>query len=185
MRWLNEPGTWSVTDDGVLSVTADPDTDFWRTTHYGYVTDSGHVYGADLTGDLDLRVVVRGAYAEQYDQAGAMIRVDDHYWLKTGVEFVDGRARFSTVVTLGYSSWTVAELPAGCAEVGLRLARRGDSVEVRYLADGRCDDADAMNLAAVAYLPPGRPVLAGVMCAAPTGRGFTVTFRDLSVGPPD
>jgi regulation of enolase protein 1 (concanavalin A-like superfamily) len=184
LRWLNVPRQWSVADD-VLTVTADPDTDFWRTTHYGYVTDTGHVYGADMSGDFDLRVLVRGAYAEQYDQAGAMIRVDDQYWLKTGIEFVDGRARFSTVVTLGYSSWAVAELPAGCTEVGLWLARRGDSVEVRYLAGSQSDSADAMNLAAIAYLPPGRPVLAGAMCAAPTGRGFTVSFHDLSVRPAD
>ena len=184
MRWLNEPGQWSLADD-VLTVTADPDTDFWRTTHYGYVADNGHVYGADLSGDFDLRVVVRGAYAEQYDQAGVMVRVDDQYWLKTGIEFVDGRARFSTVVTLDYSSWAVAELPGGCTEVSLQLARRGDSVEIRYRAGNRPEDAGAMNLAAVAYLPPGRPVLAGPMCAAPTGRGFTVSFHELSVEPAD
>jgi regulation of enolase protein 1 (concanavalin A-like superfamily) len=184
MRWLNEPRQWSVSED-VLAVTADPDTDFWRTTHYGYVTDSGHLYGADISGDFDLRVVVDGAYAHQYDQAGAMVRVDDQYWLKTGIEFVDGRACFSTVVTNGYSSWAVAELPVGCTKVGLRLARRGDSVEVRYLAGDRYEHADAMNLAAVAYLPPGRPVLAGAMCAAPTGGGFAVSFHDLSVVPTD
>jgi len=182
MRWLNEPREWSVADD-VLTATADSNTDFWRTTHYGYVTDNGHVYGADMSGDFDLRVMVRGAWAEQYDQAGAMVRVDDQFWLKTGIEFVDGRARFSTVVTLGYSSWAVAELPAGCAEVDLRLARRGDSVEVRYMAGNRSDDADAMTLAAVAYMPPGRPVLAGAMCAAPTGRGFAASFHGLSVTP--
>jgi uncharacterized protein len=178
------PRQWSAADD-VLTVTADPATDFWRTTHYGYATDSGHVYGTDVSGDLDLRVVVRGAYAEQYDQAGAMIRVDDEYWLKTGIEFVDGRVRFSTVVTLGYSSWAVAELPAGCTEVGLWLGRRGDSVEVRYKAGSDSDSDSAMNLAAIAYLPPGRPVLAGAMCAAPTGPGFTVSFHDFSVMPAD
>jgi uncharacterized protein len=184
MRWLNEPRQWSETGE-VLTVTADSDTDFWRTTHYGYITDSGHLYGADMSGDFDLRVVVRGAYAEQYDQAGAMVRVDDLHWLKTGIEFVDGRARFSTVITLGYSSWAVSDLPAGCTEIGLALARRGDSVEVRYAAGDRCDDPASMELAAVAYLPPDRSALAGVMCAAPEGPGFTVSFRSLSVLPAD
>lgn len=182
MRWLNEPRQWS-TDNDLLTVTADAGTDFWRTTHYGYVTDSGHLFGADVSGDHDLTVVVSGNYAEQYDQAGAMIRVDDGHWLKTGIEFVDGRARFSTVVTLEYSSWSVADLPSESTEVALLLARRGDSVEVRYLAGDRVADPADMELAAVAYLPPGRPVLAGAMCAAPTGSGFTVSFRGLAIAP--
>jgi hypothetical protein len=182
MRWLNEPTSWSAADD-VLTVTADPDTDFWRTTHYGYVADSGHLYGDDVTGNFDLTVVVSGAYVDQYDQAGAMVRIDDRNWLKTGIEFFDGRARVSTVVTLGYSNWTVAELPDGSSDICLRLARRGDSVEVRYLAGDRPADPDTMNLGAVIYLPPGRPALAGAMCAAPKGRGFTVSFRDLSIRP--
>lgn len=180
MRWLNEPARWSVSGD-VLSVTPDAHTDFWRTTHYGYVRDTGHVYGADLTGDFDLAVRVRGAYADQYDQAGAMVRVDEGHWLKTGIELVDGRMRFSTVVTIQYSSWAVADLPPETAELSLLLARRGDSVEVSYRADGAANEPAAMKLAAVAYLPPGRPVLAGAMCAAPSGRGFPVSFHDLTI----
>jgi len=180
VRWLNEPAHWSVSDD-VLTVTAEAGTDFWRTTHYGYVRDTGHVYGADLAGDFDLAVWVRGAYADQYDQAGAMIRVDEAHWLKTGIELADGRMRLSTVITLEYSSWAVADLPPRIAELGLLLARRGDAVEVRYLADGGTRDPAAMELAAIAYLPPGRPVFAGAMCAAPSGGGFTVSFHDLTI----
>lgn len=182
MRWLNEPKQWSAAGDA-LTVTADAGTDFWRVTHYGYVTDSGHLFGADTTGDFDVSVVIKGGYADQYDQAGVMIRIDDRHWLKTGVEFVDGRPRFSTVVTLEYSSWAVADLPPGSTELGLLVARRGDSVEVRYLAGDRIADPAAMNLAAVSYLPPSQPALAGVMCAAPTGNGFTVSFRELAITP--
>jgi uncharacterized protein len=175
--WLNEPATWSETDDE-LTVTADPGTDFWRTTSYGYIRDTGHVYGEHVDGDFDLSVQLRGAYAAQYDQAGVMVRVDERRWLKTGIEYFDGRPRLSTVVTLDYSSWSVGELPAGTTELGLQLARRGDAVEVRYLADGA-----GPELAAVVYMPPGG-VLAGAMCAAPEGDGFEVRFRGLSIAKP-
>ena len=176
MQWINEPAHWSAAD-GVLTVTADGGTDFWRTTHYGYVRDNGHVYGDAVAGDFELRMLVRGAYAQQFDQAGAMVRVDERHWLKTGIEFVDGRIRFSTVITLLYSSWTVADLPAGTGDLRLELARRGDAVEIRYGVDG-----DASDLAGVVYLPPGR-ALAGAMCAAPEGSGFEVSFHDFVITP--
>jgi uncharacterized protein len=178
VEWLNEPARWS-RDAGVLSVTAGAGTDFWRTTEYGFIRDNGHLYGETMTGDFSLSVRVRGAYAAQYDQAGAMVRVDERRWLKTGIEFVDGVMHFSTVVTHDYSSWAVADLPADTAEIALLVTRRGDAVEVRYSLDGAGD----AKLAALAYLPPDVPVLAGAMCAAPEGDGFPVTFHDLTITP--
>jgi uncharacterized protein len=132
-----------------------------------------------MTGDFSLSVRVRGAYAAQFDQAGAMVRTDKRHWLKTGIEFVDGVMNFSTVVTHDYSSWAVSGLPAGTAEIALLVTRRGDAVEVRYSLDG----ADDARLAALVYLPPDAPVLAGAMCAAPDGGGFPVTFHDLTITP--
>jgi len=179
MEWLNEPASWQRTGD-VLTVSVDPGTDFWRETGYGYVRDSGHVYGEVLGGDLDVSVRVRCTLGVQYDQAGVMLRADERTWLKTGMEFFEGRPRLSTVLTLGRSSWMVTDLPAGTDDIVLRVSRRGDAVEVRYvLEDGPAE------LAALAFLPPGREVLAGVMGAAPEGSGFRVTFQDLRITEPD
>ena len=175
MQWLNEPSAWSEQGSDLI-VTADAATDFWRITGYGYVRDNGHLYGEMVAGDFDLSMRVRGSYAEQYDQAGAMVRVDERRWLKTGIEYFDGRMRFSTVVTLGYSSWALADLPQASGELSLLLSRRGDAVEIRYGVD---DGPHA--LAAIAYLPPDDEVIAGAMCAAPEGSGFQVTFRDLEI----
>jgi regulation of enolase protein 1 (concanavalin A-like superfamily) len=175
MQWLNEPARWS-DRDGVLKVTADATTDFWRVTGYGYSRDNGHLYGERLAGDFDLSMRVRGSYAAQYDQAGAMVRVGERHWLKTGVEYFNGSKRFSTVITLDHSSWALASLPVTMTELGLRLTRRGDAVEIHY-----CVDAGDFELAALAYLPPDHEVLAGPMCAAPEGSGFDVTFTGLTV----
>jgi hypothetical protein len=179
MEWLNEPANWQRTGD-VLTVSVDPSTDFWRETGYGYIRDSGHVYGEVLAGDLDVSVRMRCTLGTQYDQAGVMLRADERTWLKTGVEFFEGRARLSTVLTLGRSSWMVTDLPEGTDEIVLRVSRRGDAVEVRYvLEDGPAE------LAALVFMPPGREVLAGVMAAAPEGPGFRVTFHDLRIAEPD
>jgi hypothetical protein len=175
MQWLNEPASWQRTGD-VLRVSVDPGTDFWRTTGYGYVHDNGHIYGELLPGDLDVSVRVRGAFANQYDQAGIMLRADEQTWLKTGLEFFEGRPRLSTVLTMGFSSWMVSDLPPGTDAVTLRVSRRGDAVEVRYAAgDG------VAELAALVFMPPGREMLAGIVCAAPEGGGFSVAFHDLRI----
>jgi uncharacterized protein len=175
MQWLNEPASWQRVGDE-LTVTVDPDTDFWRETGYGYVHDNGHVYGEVLPGDLDVTVRIRGNFATQYDQAGIMLRADEQTWLKTGVEFFEGRARLSTVLTLGQSSWSVADLPGWTDEITLRAARRGDAVEIRYAAgDGE------LELAALVFMPADVEMLAGVMCAAPEGLGFRVTFSELTI----
>ena len=176
MEWINEPARWSVVD-GVLTVFAESGTDFWRTTHYGFVRDSGHVYGSEINGDFDMSLRVSGHYAEQYDQAGAMVRVDEKHWLKTGIEYFEGKQRFSIVATLEYSSWAIADLPADANELTLLLVRRGDAVEISYGVDG------GQQLAGVVYLPPGRAAFAGAMCAAPDGGGFEATFRDLLISP--
>jgi regulation of enolase protein 1 (concanavalin A-like superfamily) len=175
MQWLNEPVSWQRAGD-LLKVSVDPGTDFWRETGYGYIHDNGHIYGEVITGDLDVSVRVRADFTSPFDQAGVIFQVDEATWLKTGLEQFEGRPRLSTVLTLGQSSWTVSDLPEGVEEVTLRASRRGDAVEIRYSVDGA-----TAELAALVYLPPGGDVLAGIMCAAPEGQGFTVTFRDLRI----
>ncbi len=174
MQWLNEPASWSE-GSGVLRVKADAGTDFWRTTGYGYVRDNGHLYGELTAGEFDLSMRLVGAYSDQYDQAGVMVRLDERNWVKTGVEFFEGRLRLSTVVTFKNSSWVVGELAPSTHEVALFLKRRGDSLEVHHRADG-----GPLELSALVYLPPGIPALAGPMCAAPEGDGFEVSFLDLA-----
>ena len=179
MEWLNEPASWQRTGD-VLTVSVDPGTDFWRETGYGYIRDNGHVYGEAIAGDLDVSVRLRAVLETQFDQAGVMLRADEQTWLKTGIEFFEGRARLSTVLTLGRSSWMVTDLPDGADDILLRVSRRGDAVEVRYLVgEGQPE------LAALVYMPPGAEVLAGVMAAAPEGPGFRVTFNDLHIAERD
>lgn len=175
MQWRNEPKHWEHNSD-VLDVTVDSNTDFWHTTSYGYVRDSGHVYGKLVPGDVSVSVRVEGNYGHQYDQAGVMAWVDGEHWLKAGVELFDGQLRLSTVVTVGQSSWAFSTLPEGTTTIWLRMRRSGTAVEVHYSLDG-----ESFELASLIYLPAGREALAGVMCAAPEGEGFPVSFRDLTI----
>ena len=172
MNWLNEPAKWSV-DGSEVFADADPNTDFWSITDYGYVRDNGHVYGETLNSEFTLTVRIEAEYVAQYDQAGAVVRIDESHWIKTGVELFEGKLRFSTVVTIGHSNWMIADLPEGLKVLNLALERRADAVHISYSTD-----ENPLQFASVAYLEPGASAFAGIMCACPQGEGFSVHFSD-------
>ena len=57
----------------------------------------------------------------------------------------------------------------------LRLVRKGDAVEIFYALDG-----ENYSLLRLTYLP-GLNIQVGLMCAAPEGNGFPVTFEEFTV----
>jgi regulation of enolase protein 1 (concanavalin A-like superfamily) len=174
MEWFNEPHEWA--DGDVLRVVADPQTDMWQKTHYGYSYDTAHIYGRTIPGDVTIRATFSAGYAEQYDQAGGALRIDAENWIKAGTEYVDGELHVSVVVTRGFSDWSV--IPVGTpGSVTIELERAGDAVTVRYGLDG----ADPVTMLRLAYFPPGVPALAGIMCAAPVGKGFETRFTHVEI----
>jgi len=158
-------------------MTTGPDTDFWRTTHYGFVRDTGHALLRPVPGDFTISATFSGGHTHRYDQAGLLLRLDAANWLKTGIEYVDDEQLLSVVVTREVSDWSVVTLPVPPASVTIVAERTGDTMTVKYSLDG----ADPVRMARLAYFPPEPEVLAGVMAASPQGPGFTVRFDRISV----
>jgi regulation of enolase protein 1 (concanavalin A-like superfamily) len=179
MQWLNQPATWQQRDDSI-HVHVEPGTDFWRTTHYGFIRDNGHVYYDVVGGDFIATAKITGDYRDLYDQAGLMVRIDAEHWVKTGIEFVHGIQYVSAVVTNRYSDWSVAPLAQNPPAIWLRLIRKAEAVEIFYSMDGA-----TYTLLRIAYLLPSAESMVGVMCAAPDGKGFDVRFDGFVVQPPD
>lgn len=179
-RWTHEPEAVRL-EGAELHVTAVEGSDAWRTTSYGFVHDSEHALVEDLTGDFGLEVSFRLDYSEQFDQAGLFLRVDDREWVKAGVEVSDGVAQLGAVVTHQTSDWSVAPVPEWVGRVvTIRASRSGDAVTIR----ARVDDEE-LRLVRLAWLDPAASVSAGLLCAAPTRAGLTVTFTGHRVGEPD
>ncbi len=175
MTWLNEPSSWSRTEHG-LCARARARTDFWRTTFYGYVTDNGHFFHAQVAGDFVFEARIGGRYAAQYDQAGLMVRLDAENWVKCGTELVDGVPQGSVVFTRTFSDWSSLRHLARPDPLWWRLVRKRDSLELSYSLDG----SDYVP-ARLGYLPPAAEALVGVMCASPEGDGFESHFDRLKL----
>jgi uncharacterized protein len=175
MDWYFEPPAWT-DQDGVITVTSAPKSDFWRKTHYGFIRDNGHFYGQEVSGDFVAEVKIEGAYTALYDQAGLMVRLDETTWMKCGIEYLHGVQQASCVVTRDFSDWSVIPLPQNPPALWLRVKREGGSLEVFYSLDG-----EAYNLLRVTYLSDANPLQVGPMVASPEGEGFTTTFTGFSV----
>jgi regulation of enolase protein 1 (concanavalin A-like superfamily) len=175
MQWYNEPAQWQV-ENGKIHVVAEGKTDFWRTTHYGFIRDNGHFYARQMSGNFRCTVEIQGKYHQQYDQAGLIVWHDTKTWIKSGIEYVNGVQNVSAVVTHNYSDWSVVPLTSNPSALTLQLNRHNDAVEVCYSLD-----KVQWTMLRLAYLPPALPVQVGMMCAAPDGDGFPVTFSDFTL----
>jgi regulation of enolase protein 1 (concanavalin A-like superfamily) len=178
-HWINPPPT-SEQDGETLTVTTGKETDFWNNTFYGFRHGNGHLLATPVTGDFSLTISFSASYSTLYDQAGAMLRVDDDNWLKCGVEFTDGRKNFSVVVTRDdQSDWSVMPLPGAVdAPVTLRLTRHAEALRVEI------EEAGKFRLVRLAFLNMADTVEAGPMCCSPVGDGLDVTFHRISFGEP-
>lgn len=176
--WLNEPATWAV-DGADLTLTTGAKTDFWRETHYGFTRDSGHFLGFAAGDGFTAQIRVRGEFRALYDQAGLMVRVNETQWIKTGVEFTDGEAFLSTVITHGKSDWSVSQPFRELEDFMIRVTAQHGALRIQASKDGK--HWPLLRLAPFALGADGCQV--GPTACTPERAGLSVRFSDFSIGP--
>jgi len=175
MEWFNEPVKWEI-EGKKLIMEVTPKTDYWRITHYGFVVDDGPFYYTQRGGEFEVTVKITGEYKTRFDQMGLMFRIDEKNWIKTGIEYVDGKYNYSTVMTNEHSSWSVIELQGKPEAVWIKAIRRIDAVEIYFSLDGV-----KYQKSNVAYFPEQRSAMVGMMAASPDGDGFKAVFENFEV----
>lgn len=175
MQWFNEPGSWGIKDKSlIMPVTTK--SDYWRISHYGFTVDDAPFYYTTYGGEFEAKVKLTGAYKARFDQMGLMIRTDHKNYIKTGVEFVDGKFNVSTVVTHEKSDWSVTTLDKMPSFIWIKIVRRLDAVEIFYSLDDK-----TYIMTRNAPLLDNAPVMVGLMAASPDGNGFEAKFDSFSV----
>jgi regulation of enolase protein 1 (concanavalin A-like superfamily) len=175
MQWFNEPENWSVKNN-VLTMDVTPQSDYWRISHYGFTVDDAPFLYAMRGGEFEVKVRISGEYKVRFDQAGLMLRIDKENYIKTGIEFVDGKYNLSTVVTHKTSDWSVIELDEPVEYVWIKAVRRLDAVEIFYSFDDK-----EYTMMRNCWLQDNTPVMVGMMAACPDGSGFKVRFDNFRI----
>lgn len=175
MQWFNEPEQWEIKDN-TLSMFVTPQSDYWRISHYGFTVDDAPFYYSTYGGEFEVKVKITGDYQARFDQAGLMLRIDHENYIKTGIEFVDGKFNLSTVVTHKTSDWSVIALDKPVPYIWIKAIRRLDAVEIFYSFDDK-----NYTMMRNAWLQDNSPVMVGVMGASPDGKGFNAKFEHFKV----
>ena len=175
MQWFNEPSQWEIKDKK-LTLFATPQSDYWRIAHYGFTVDDAPFLYTTYGGEFEAKVKITGDYRERYDQAGMMIRIDHENYIKTGIEYVDGKYNMSAVVTHHTSDWSVITLDRAVPFIWIKAVRRLDAVEIYYSYDDQ-----TYTLMRIAWLQDNTPVQVGLMAASPDGQGFQASFEHFQV----
>ncbi|MBR3982376.1 MAG: DUF1349 domain-containing protein [Bacteroidaceae bacterium] len=175
MQWFNEPESWEI-KDGTVLMDVTPQSDYWRISHYGFTVDDAPFLYTLRGGEFEVKVKVSGEYKTRFDQAGLMIRIDHENYLKTGIEYVDGKYNLSAVVTHHTSDWSVVQLDKPVPFVWIKAVRRLDAVEVFY----SFDDKEYIMMRNC-WMQDNTPVMVGLMAASPDGDGFKAKFEHFSI----
>ena len=175
MQWFNEPEQWEIKDN-TLSMFVTPQSDYQRISHYGFTVDDAPFYYSTYGGEFEVKVKITGDYQARFDQAGLMLRIDHENYIKTGIEFVDGKFNLSTVVTHKTSDWSVIALDKPVPYIWIKAVRRLDAVEIFYSFDDK-----NYTMMRNAWLQDNTPVMVGVMGASPDGKGFNAKFEHFKV----
>ncbi|MDE6336763.1 MAG: DUF1349 domain-containing protein [Muribaculaceae bacterium] len=175
MNWFNEPDNWSISGKS-LTMDVTPKSDYWRISHYGFTVDDAPFYYAEYGGEFEAKVKITGDYKVRFDQAGMMIRIDHENYIKTGIEFVDGKYNLSTVVTHTTSDWSVIALDRPVDAIWIKAVRRLDAIEIFYSFDDK-----EYHMMRNAWMAANTPIKIGMFAACPDGNGFKATFSDFKV----
>jgi len=182
-RWTREPAGTRL-DGGDLVVGAFEGSDFWRTTHYGFIHDDGHALLTEWPADAAIEVTFdASSLTALYDQAGIMLSAGPEQWIKTGLELSDGVLHLGAVVTNGVSDWSLAPVAEWAGQrVTMRASRggpAGDSVVLRARTE-----TSGWRTLRVAPFTAGE-ASAGPLVCAPLRGDLEVRFTHWALTPVD
>jgi uncharacterized protein len=138
LTWINKPEKFEITRRKI-TITTEPQTDFWQRTYYGFSNDNAHALTQPIRDNFTFIVKTGFDYKNLYDQCGIAVYLDSDNWFKGSVEYENKQySRLGSVVTnLGYSDWATVDISSGIHEMWYRLSRSGQDFLMENSSDGK------------------------------------------------
>ena len=138
LTWINKPEKFEITAPKI-TITTDPETDFWQRTYYGFSNDNAHALTLPISQNFTFMVKTSFDYKNLYDQCGVAIYLDSDNWFKGSIEYENELySRLGSVVTnLGYSDWATTDIPEDIHEMWYRLSQKGQDFLIENSNDGK------------------------------------------------
>ena len=136
-KWIFKPKYFEISSEAV-SITTEPETDFWQRTYYGFRNDNAPALLIESNDNFTFTTKVSFDYQALFDQCGLIIYLDNENWFKASIEYENEEySRLGSVVTnLGYSDWATTDIPLPNG-IWYRLNRRGPDFLIESSFDGR------------------------------------------------
>ena len=179
LQWTRAPKHYEITADAV-TVTAEPNTDLWQRTYYGFRNDNAPVL--QLTTDeryFSFVAKAEFAYNHRYDQCGIVVYLDSENWCKASIESENDRfQRLGSVVTNhGWSDWATTDIPASVTSMWYRLSRRESDFCLECSEDG----VHFRQMRIFHLWEGGETIRFGLYACSPEDSSFTARFTDLAL----
>ncbi|QIA64956.1 DUF1349 domain-containing protein [Vibrio astriarenae] len=194
-EWIFKPKLSEVTSNSV-SITTEPETDFWQRSYYGFRNDNAPALQIESDENFTFTTKVSFDYQAQFDQCGVILYLDSENWFKASIEYEnDEFSRLGSVVTnLGYSDWATTDIPLP-KEIWYRLSRRGPDFLIESSLDGvtfkqmRIFHLHKLGETTKEMGQCNPPMAAtntvrfGVYACSPLDSSFTAQFAEMSLQP--
>jgi len=118
-----------------ITIKASPKTDLWRKPPSTNVDNAPTILISkpiNLHKFHSAKVTVSADWNTKYDQGGLALFIPDEdtsKWVKTGIEFVWGKPRVSTVATSRWSDWSIAPLENESGKLTIQVEREVKGTE--------------------------------------------------------
>lgn len=179
-NWYNEPKNVRFIEAGLLIETFSQ-TDFWQCLDYNFSKDDGHLFAEECFGDFVL--TVKWSFRQLIDsaQCGAMVRYDEHNWIKAGVLTIDPkRLQVGVVVSNnGSCDWSIVNIADKQNYIWIKIRRKGRDFIVYYSCDGEC-----FEQVRILHLPNINELLnIGAYACSPKKDSFECVLEEIYITP--
>ncbi|MFV3013112.1 DUF1349 domain-containing protein [Clostridium botulinum] len=175
--WAHKPEKYVMKDDRI-TITTEPETDYWQRTYYGFQNDNAPTL-LMKTNEKYFSFIVKTEFdsKRRFDQCGVIIYQDSDNWIKGSIEYENKEfQRLGSVVTNhGYSDWATTDIPATQKFMYYRLSRRGSD----YCIENSYDGIHYKQMR-IAHLFEGTgEIQIGIYACSPEASSFVATFTEL------